>query len=118
MSMYAYYSVDDVPDHFQKPLTKIAEIFDRELGIEDYDDEWVHFHVDGYDEVSAVTKIEKSRQKVLPGNQVYHYQVLCQWNPPAGSGLWLHHLSSQSLRNEYKYGVWYYEVESDSDSSW
>lgn len=107
MSDYFTYDVDELEDYFQAIIERIENLFDKTVVIDDYDDEWVQFHVDGLVDRAAIVALEKHNKQILVGDERKMFQILCAWNPLDGSGLWLHYLEDPVAQSEYRAGVWF-----------
>jgi hypothetical protein len=104
----ASYGIDEVPDYFQPILERIEELFDAWLVVDDYDDEWVQFHVPRVVDQSAIAAIQKNNQRILIGDEQKTFQILCPWSVAQGKGLCLHCLADTLAQVEYRAGVWFY----------
>lgn len=107
MSDYYMYDVEELEDYFQPLIKRIESLFNRTVVIDDYDDEWVQFHVAGLVDRSVIVALEKHNKEILAGNEQKKLQILCAWNPSDGDGLWLHYLKDPIARIDYRAGVWF-----------
>jgi hypothetical protein len=104
----AHYNIEEVPEYFQPIIEQIEELFDAWVIIDDYDDEWLQFHIPSLVDRYVITKIEKNIKTVLVGDEQKTFQILCAWSPADGEGLLLHYLEDPIARGEYRAGAWFY----------
>jgi hypothetical protein len=102
------YTIDDVPECFPPVLERIEDLFNATAVIDDFDDEWLHFHIPGLADRYAVLKIEAKHDVVLPGSDLQNYQILCASTNSGGKGLWIHSLADSSDGDDYLSGVWFF----------
>ncbi len=102
------YSVVDVPAAFPPVLARIEALFGRPVVIDDFDDEWLHFHIPGLTDRYAILKIEAAHDTVLPGADLENYQILCASTRAGGRGLWIHSLADSWDGDDYLPGVWFF----------
>ena len=102
------YEIADVADYCQPILERIEELFDAWVVVDDYDDEWVQFHIPSLVDRYVIVAIEKNNKQILIGDERWSFQVLCPWSSAGGSGLWLHYLADPVAQAENFPGVWFY----------
>jgi hypothetical protein len=102
------YAVDDVPDDFSPVLQRIESLFDKPVVIDDFDEEWLHFHIPGLTDRYVIVKIETRHDVILPGSELQDYQILCASTRAGGLGLWIHSLADLPDRDDYLSGVWFF----------
>jgi hypothetical protein len=105
MSMY---EISDLPDDFQRVMQRIVDLLSQEVVIESFDDEWVHFSFRGLADHRAIITLEGKHHEVLPGRDLFDFQILCPWSGAQGRGLWLHYLPESEAPDDYRPGVWFY----------
>ena len=108
MSEYSAYDIEDVPECYAKVLRRIKELFDSEILIYDYDDEWLNFGVETQGDRQAIIAMEAKKAKIFPGSEIFGYQILCPSSVSDNSGLWLHYMPYGPTRQEYRCGCWFY----------
>ena len=102
------YEISDLPDEFQSVMERIEDVLSQDVEIESFDDEWVHFNVPGLTDQCAITALEVECGKVLPGGEMYEFQILCPWSRAQGRGLWLHYLPESDAPQDYRPGIWFH----------
>lgn len=102
------YEIVDVPEYFQPILERIEELLNAWVIVDDYDEEWVHFHVPDIVDRYAIVAIEKNNKKILLGDERKEFQILCPYSNSSGEGLWLHYLCDPVTQGEYRAGAWFF----------
>ena len=101
-------TIGDLPDYFQLVMQRVVALFSQEAAIESFDHEWVHFSFRGLTDQQAIVTLEARHNEVLPGGDLFVYQILCPWSGAQGRGLWLHYLPKSEAPTDYRPGVWFY----------
>jgi hypothetical protein len=97
-----------VPDYFARVLQRIESLFDKPVVIDDFDEEWLHFHIPGLIDSNVIREIEARQDDILPGSELHDHQILCASTPADGRGLWIHALDGLPDRDDYLSGVWFF----------
>jgi hypothetical protein len=102
------YDISDLPDYFQPVMQRIEDLLALDADIESFDSEWVHFRLPGSTDQDAIVTLEANHNDVLPGTDLFDFQILCPFNAGQGKGLWLHYLPESAAPSDYRSGVWFF----------
>ena len=101
--------IEQLPEAFQDVVEELAELFGEALLIDadDDDEEWLMIRVRGMTDQCVFMTIDRERDRIF-GEDFYDYQILCATDPARRPGVWIHDLSDNRVRDEYRQGFWYY----------
>jgi hypothetical protein len=103
------YDPSDVPSYYGNVLLRIEALLESKVRVHEYDDKWLTFTVQGHSDRSVILRLVSWTSRILPGCELFAFQILCPWDASDRSGLLLHYLQSPADRLAYRCGCWFYE---------
>jgi hypothetical protein len=88
-------------------LSRIESLLGSKVLIHSYDAEWLNFSVMNWHDRFVITTLERRVAEVLPGCDLYAFQILCPWDSCDMSGLLLHYMRDPTTRQAYRCGCWF-----------
>ncbi len=90
----------------QRMMRVVSNLTGVNLQITEAGGEWVRFHVEGLPDYMLFKLLEQNAAAFAPFRG--RFQVLCPQFSDGKPGIYLHHLSTPFLREEYIAGFWTY----------
>jgi len=88
-------------------LQRLSGLYGKALHITEIDREWIRFYVDRVSDAALIRELDH-KQNLVFGSCQGRFQFLCPEVCDGKRGIFLHHLYSPALQQEYLPGCWFY----------